>query len=81
MKKRLTAGVILLVTATILTWSLLAQTTSAQPRRPGAPAPQSSLVIPEQKRPWPGLPWIVGAGMAVATLLVAFKSSKRTHLD
>ena len=81
MKQRLTTRVILLVTAIILTWSLLAPTASAQPRRPGAPAPQTSFAIPEQKRPWAGLPWIVGIGLTVATLLVAFKNSKRTHLD
>lgn len=52
---------------------------NAQPRRPQNEAP--SVTIPEDQRPWPGTPWLVGTVLAVGAIAVAIKPAKRTHLD
>ena len=52
------------------------------PRRPRrSQAPTVSRSIPEDKRPWAGMPWLVGLVLTAGALVVGFKNSKRTHLD
>jgi len=60
----------------ILCWSiLLAPAYAAQP----GPAPGES--IPEEDRPWAGLPWLIGIALAGVTIMVSLKNAKRSHLD
>ena len=50
----------------------------AAPRRgPGV----VSNRIPEDQRPWPGWPWVVGIVLTAGAVTVALKNSKRSHLD
>ena len=37
--------------------------------------------IPEDDRPWAGIPWAVGIVLAAGTILVSLKNAKRSHLD
>lgn len=42
---------------------------------------QAPYEIPEDKRPWAGLPWIIGGVLSAGAVAVGFKNAKRTHLD
>jgi hypothetical protein len=41
----------------------------------------STAAIAEDKLPWPGTPWLIGAVLAAGTVVVSLKNAKRTHMD
>ena len=43
--------------------------------------PKIKSVIPKEKRPKLFLAWIAGSALAVATIALGIKNSRRTHLD
>lgn len=53
---------------------------AAQNRRPWE-VPRVTKGIPEDKRPWPGKPWLAGILLTLAVVGVSIKNAKRTHLD
>ena len=61
----------------LLVLTMFLDSAEARSRRRGP----VSQAIPEEQRPMAALPWIVGIGMGVVTILVALKPAKRTHLD
>ena len=56
------------------------QDQQAQPTAPPTPE-EITPKIPNDKRLWSGMPWLVGAVLTGLTLLVSFKNAKRSHLD
>lgn len=80
MRKRLITGCVaglvgMLMVLTVLQSPLEAQSRSRQNQ------PVSEFAIAEDKRPWAGMPWLVGTVLAVGAVLVAIKPAKRGHLD
>ena len=45
------------------------------------PQPIGEFAMAEDKRPWAGLPWVVGTVLAGGAVMIALKPSKRSHLD
>jgi hypothetical protein len=41
----------------------------------------NTATIAEDKLPWPGTPWLIGAVLAAGTIVVSLKNAKRTHMD
>jgi hypothetical protein len=41
----------------------------------------STTAIAEDKLPWPGTPWLIGAVLTAGTIAVSLKSAKKTHMD
>jgi len=54
---------------------------AAQGRRPTRRATTKTKSIPEDKRPWPGTPWVIAIVLTVGTVAIGLKNAKRTHLD
>lgn len=80
MRKRLLAGWVaglvgMLMVLTVLQSPLEAQSRSRRNQ------PVSEFAIPEDKRPWAGMPWLVGTVLAGGAVLIALKPSKRSHFD
>lgn len=69
----------ILVALTCAAVLLFAEPARAQRRAPVAS--RASRVIPEDQRPWPGKPWLAGIVLGLATIAIALKNAKRSHLD
>ena len=80
MRKRFIAGCVEGLVGMLMGLTVLQSPLEAQPRPQGI-QPVSDIAIPESKRPWAGMPWLIGSVLAVGTVVVALKSAKRSHLD
>ena len=74
--KRYPHGALVLLLASILCWSIL-----SAPAHAALSDPALDASISEEQRPWAGMPWLIGIGLAGATIIVSLKNAKRTHLD
>ena len=79
MTRKLLSIIGLLVFALLFTWTIT-ETVSAAPRR-SSRRPVSQATINEDKRPWPGTPWLIGGALTAGAFVVGLKNAKRTHLD
>ena len=66
----------------ILALSLVILLSACEPdQRRRKDEPKIKSVIPKEKRPKLFLAWIAGSALAVATIALGIKNSRRTHLD
>jgi hypothetical protein len=72
--------IIILMLGALVLFALLAPALAAAAEQLGG-QPQQSPNMPDDKRPFFGIPWIIGAILTLAVVAVGLKNSKRSHLD
>ena len=80
MRKRLITGCVAGLIGMLMVLTVSQSPLEAQLRSRGV-QPIGECAIPEDKRPWAGIPWLVGTVLAAGTVVVALKPAKRSHLD
>jgi len=78
--KSLVKQVVTFLTVLFLLLFVLQGLSQAQPRTTRN-RQTNTAAIAEDKLPWPGTPWLIGAVLTAGTIAVSLKSAKRTHLD
>ena len=80
MKKKLLRTAAVLLVTLVTAWPA-AQYAAAQRGRASGRSTKVQTAIPEDKRPWAGIPWVIAIVLTVGTVVVGLKNAKRTHLD
>ena len=80
-KKKLLRRIIGLSIILLLTLSVCQEDSWGQRRRPRKGIPTAANRIPKDKRPWAGIPWVIGITLTAGAVAVSLKNAKRTHLD
>ena len=73
----LRGGVLALLLGLALLGGMLVSPAAARRREPA----KVEKGIPEEDRPWAGIPWVVGIVLGGGAVAVSLKNAKRTHLD
>ncbi|MCK5269766.1 MAG: hypothetical protein KAJ46_03240 [Sedimentisphaerales bacterium] len=80
MKKRWLVRLVSLIIIVVLFFVTLPGSLQAARQGQRVPPPPSGE-ISEEKRPWPGTPWLICIALSAGAVAVGLKNARRTHLD